>query len=493
MQSAKAEKGKGAAAIRKRKEREKTEARKSELQALVQWHMDRLPAEANKMAATAPQRESWRKSIDPLKLLEDCVQVIKMSPRLCGSRLPPPQDLGASSRERLGGGERAEEMPTSPQMYRRGLNISKTFGVLVVETARLGIIEGNMALENWWLLPEIMEQQRNLAGQSLWALVDWSDHDEIQKMQELFARNDHSIVGRKFRLGLIRMTKNEMVGSLAKIVLRTVEVIHLSANGSTALLGLHLEEADGRALVLDDDWLELKNKTSAFKIDFLKPSAPSQVPDDPMANIVRKDTQEKKFPGMSILKFEQMVETMTKYAPSVYVINGPDDDGVLRHMAFTKLSLSATLCSSTVPFIPLVNVRLGQARKSKDMTVDAGIAKEVGWESWMLRGEREPLHIVEATEETKLQNAFRFLQAVFSRTWSSPDQPPTDVLVGYALALPNAISVVRMCASGRRPALSKSPQVLVSSRWDDMEHDIKAIKGVFSFWEGQPQFMDLAT
>jgi hypothetical protein len=66
MQSAKAEKGKGAAAIRKRKEREKTEARKSELQALVQWHMDRLPAEANKMAATAPQRESWRKSIDPL-------------------------------------------------------------------------------------------------------------------------------------------------------------------------------------------------------------------------------------------------------------------------------------------------------------------------------------------------------------------------------------------------------------------------------------------
>jgi hypothetical protein len=85
--------------------------------------------------------------------------------------------------------------------------------------------------------------------------------------------------------------------------------------------------------------------------------------------------------------------------------------------------------------------------------VDAGIAKEVGWESWMLRGEREPLHQVQATEETKLQNAFRFLQAVFSRTWSSPDKPPTDVLVGYALALPNAISVVRMCASGRRPAL----------------------------------------
>jgi len=212
-----------------------------------------------------------------------------------------------------------------------------------------------------------------------------------------------------------------------------------------------------------------------------------------MANIMQKDTQEKRFPGMSILKFEQMVDTMTKYAPSVYVINGPDDDGVLRHMAFTKLSLSSTLCNSSVPFIPLVNVRLGDIRHSKNMTVDDCMAKELGWESWMLRSEKELSHKVQESEETNSQNAFRFLQAVFSRTWSSPDKPPTDVLVGYALADPKAITVVRMRTSGLRPALSKSPKVLVSSQWDEMEHDIKAIKGVFSFWEGQPQFMDLAT
>jgi hypothetical protein len=35
-----------ASALRKRKEREKNEARKSELKALIKWHMDRLPAEA---------------------------------------------------------------------------------------------------------------------------------------------------------------------------------------------------------------------------------------------------------------------------------------------------------------------------------------------------------------------------------------------------------------------------------------------------------------
>ena len=72
----------------------------------------------------------------------------------------------------------------------------------------------------------------------------------------------------------------------------------------------------------------------------------------------------------------------------------------------------------------------------------------------MLRSEREGLHNVNVqnSQEPHGQNAFRFLQAVFSRTWSSPDKPPLDVLVGYAVASPKDITVTRMRPSGMRPA-----------------------------------------
>ena len=66
MKSAQPENAKrSASALRKRKEREKTEARKSQLQGLIKWHMDRMPAEA-KAEKTEVMRDSWRKSIEPL-------------------------------------------------------------------------------------------------------------------------------------------------------------------------------------------------------------------------------------------------------------------------------------------------------------------------------------------------------------------------------------------------------------------------------------------
>ena len=43
------------------------------------------------------------------------------------------------------------------------------------------------------------------------------------------------------------------------------------------------------------------------------------------------------------------------------------------------------------------------------------------------------------------------------------------------------------------PNRISSPRILISTEWADKVADIKAIKKVFSFWEGQPQFMDLST
>ena len=72
----------------------------------------------------------------------------------------------------------------------------------------------------------------------------------------------------------------------------------------------------------------------------------------------------------------------------------------------------------------------------------------------MLRSEKEEMDCFNAqdSQETHGHNAFRFLQAIFSRTWSSPDEPPFDVLVGYAVASPQEITVIRMRPSGMRPA-----------------------------------------
>jgi hypothetical protein len=72
----------------------------------------------------------------------------------------------------------------------------------------------------------------------------------------------------------------------------------------------------------------------------------------------------------------------------------------------------------------------------------------------MLRNEKEETHNVHVqdSQETLGHNAFRFLQAIFSRTWSSPDKPPFDVVVGYAVASPKEITVIRMRPSGMRPA-----------------------------------------
>lgn len=55
-------------AARKRRERERAEKRKSELQALLKWHMDRMPAEAprDRASVSGEARESKRKSIDPM-------------------------------------------------------------------------------------------------------------------------------------------------------------------------------------------------------------------------------------------------------------------------------------------------------------------------------------------------------------------------------------------------------------------------------------------
>lgn len=43
------------------------------------------------------------------------------------------------------------------------MGISRTFGVLLVDTTTMDILEGNMAFEKWWILPGMMQDQRQVS------------------------------------------------------------------------------------------------------------------------------------------------------------------------------------------------------------------------------------------------------------------------------------------------------------------------------------------
>lgn len=84
-------------------------------------------------------------------------------------------------------------------------------------------------------------------------------------------RRDRSVVGRSIDLGLMRMTGSALVGGLAKVIRRRVEVLHLSADGETALLGVPgIKEEDARELVIDEEGMEfLKQDVHVFRLGYI--------------------------------------------------------------------------------------------------------------------------------------------------------------------------------------------------------------------------------
>lgn len=89
--------------------------------------------------------------------------------------------------------QKQESTAFQAALARAGLILSRIVGTLLVSASDLKVLEANQAMDNWWMLTE--EGSRGLAGQSLWSIVHWDDHEEVEEMQGMFKKRDRSIVG----------------------------------------------------------------------------------------------------------------------------------------------------------------------------------------------------------------------------------------------------------------------------------------------------------
>ena len=78
---------------------------------------------------------------------------------------------------------------------RTGLMLSRTIGTFLIQTGDLKVLEANSAMDHWWMITEHGQGISSLAGQSLWSIVHWDSHEEVEEMQQSFKKRDRSIVG----------------------------------------------------------------------------------------------------------------------------------------------------------------------------------------------------------------------------------------------------------------------------------------------------------
>jgi hypothetical protein len=177
------------------------------------------------------------------------------------------------------------------------------------------------------------------------------------------------IVGRRacLRALIIRMTRSGNIG-LAKFVRRSLQVIHLSEDGATALLSIAVEEEDQKALQIGEKGMRFWNQgIHSFRIDFDRHSSWQS------GNAGSK-TESVSFPyrlGLSFVDFEKVAAIMSKFKPEIYVVAGIDSDGVPREMGFSRIYLpeSQDMSLASSHFVPLFNTRIGE-EKLGDLNFD---------------------------------------------------------------------------------------------------------------------------
>jgi hypothetical protein len=187
-----------------------------------------------------------------------------------------------------------------------------------------------------------------------------------------------------FPLLLLRMTNNSRDGGLAKVVRRRLQVLHLTPDGTTALLGIDIEQEDMRALEVDDHQREiLRRGDQVFQLQMLPGSKASTAA---QTSIPRS--------GASFTNFENIVQAMAQFAPRLYMVLGPDKDGILRHMGLSRIWTGSTVYTgleSTPVHVPLYNIRIGDFKISENDVAAGGsqdfVTKDIAWMGWFIPGD----------------------------------------------------------------------------------------------------------
>jgi hypothetical protein len=319
-------------------------------------------------------------------------------------------------------------------------------------------------------------------------------------------------------LCMIRMTNCLELGGfgMAKAVCRRVEVLHLSEDGATALLGVAIKEEDKRVLDMGDEGREWCKSVHVFnfRLDETAPESErkylrEQAGTCAEANGADNDKSSVRSTGGvggAFVDLESIFFSMAEYATNFKIVVGPSQEQSrnLRHMVFSKLSLGESFAS---PFIPITNIRMGEWKEGSETTMVDGCirSKDMAWQGWFLPGDdrqsqKFPWQFVAADrtgnsrDKAKAATAGEnFLSCFFSRDHASHSSG-TGVAVQFVQFSQTGpiVSTRRMGkAEEGRPLYSDTPKMALFGEWDGMDVDIPHIEKMFREWKTAPTFYDV--
>jgi hypothetical protein len=484
---------------RKKKERKQTATLIAKLKSLTRWHSARL-----KRSDAQPSESLKSEAIPPgtvVATLYETVHTIKILLEEAGDE---PLELTAD--------ERLEVVHSGPMVgvVRQGMITSSMLGMILVKAGKMEVIESSSGLKNFWMLSTFAEEPQGLAGQSLWSIVHWEDHETLAGLQDRLKNQDRSVVGTVWNLLLIRMTNSSNGFGLAKAIRRRIEVLHLSRDG-TALINVYLEDEDKRALDMGDEGRHFCKDIHFFKLRVDNSAAKRAQGKRDSGNTrggLRKGGRSGSDmdatnvrSGLSIMDLEKSIANMIQYAAEFNIVIGRGCDGKLRHMVFSRLNLDASMHPK---FIPIMNARVGDFKEGLEVTKPDGTkSRDLAWKGWFIPGDdsvsrRFPWEFRKASvggremARKAATHGDNFLVCFFD---SPQCTTKANVAVGYFQASPEGpiVATRRMGDESEEgmPYLHDRHKMMCLSEWEGMQDDSQELLKQFCGWEGCVTFMDV--
>lgn len=273
-------------------------------------------------------------------------------------------------------------------------------------------------------------------------------------------------------MGLMRMTNSEGLG-LAKVVRRKLEVLYLSGNGATALLGVFIKQEDTRALDIGEDGREfLREPVHVFKFSMQPNQNPAPVEDTPPVRGAVDEEHGRKS-SMTFSNIDKIMSTIVEYTPIIYFVLGRDSDGVLRSMGVIQIfpTDGGSSDGSSPYHVPMFNSRFGDFKFDDNVVIGSnGIPhRNVGWMGWMIPGDDRnsqnfPWQFKTAVEKTgperasAASNCYNLLTCYFNRLVCLLPPPPASTATGWCANTVHHGCILLECLTGVCfPALSSQP------------------------------------
>ena len=416
---------------------------------------------------------------------------------------------------------RDSPMHEAPRLYQEGLMLSTTLGVMLVKTSNMVVLQTNQALDNFWILPRKTngggrsggsaaghdhQDRHQIAGQSLWCIVDRDEYHKLEALQESILQRDSSVMGRSLDMGLLRITRS-FIGGLAKVVRRRIEVLHVSEDGETFLLGVpDVKEEDKWELEVGEHDVEfLQKRFHTFKHSFWNPDSGRQ---DGRNQGAAAGASQAIRHGLSVFDIQAVFGAVKKYLPDLHPAIGLDNDGILRNMLFLCIPLRGSKGKSC-HFSPLMNMRMGGIIYDKD-SVEMGVGSRgisIPEDSvipmwWIPGDERRSRPVVKRLEADgstwRHEIAATSYNNFLLSTWTGQRG---NVHVGSCTGYINprhdeCVSVSRVWSDNRgierRPDIQRGPPCVVMETWEGMEEDVRDVFEQWQHFAGWPNYIDKA-